>query len=152
MKPNPYEKSVLERMAPGVLCAEGFLGDDIRELADILDGDAAPVEAAGLTHERIAAMLNDWMQRAIAELGRPVQLSQRVTGVWHEGMGRIPSPWPGDGIFPKGECELTDQATGKTLLVTPLSIHMIAAHGFYQGHGSGYRLSPTDLIAMLTSD
>ena len=151
MKHTPYDEHVLERMAPGALCAEGFLGSDHRELGDILAEDDAAVTAADTTCEQIAAELDLWMQTATVELGRPIALTGHVTGTWHEGMGRIPSPWPGDGVFPKGELELVDSRTGMTLLVTPLSIHLIAAHGFFQGRHARYRLEPVDLIAMLAS-
>jgi hypothetical protein len=75
-------------------------------------------------------------------------LLDHLTATWHEGMGRIPSPWPGDGVFPKGELELTDNRSGRSIRITPLSIHLIAAHGFYQGWGAPYRLEPADLAAM----
>lgn len=149
MKKTPYDQRVLQRMAPGALCGDGFLGDDPRDLADILAADDAAVAAAGATHERIAAGLGGWLGRAIAELGRPVQLTARVTAVWREGMGRIPSPWPGEGVFPKGELELTDGSIGLTMRLTHLSVHLIAEHGFYQGRGSRYRLEPADLAELL---
>jgi len=149
MKRTEQERMILERMAPGALCAEGFLGSDHRELSEIIAADAAAVDALDLTHEQIAAKLAVALEAAIAELGRPVELTDHLTATWHEGMGRIPSPWPGDGVFPKGELELTDNHNGKALRITPLSIHLIAAHGFYQGHGAPYRLEPADLAAML---
>ncbi len=149
MKRTEQELMILERMAPGALCAEGFLGSDHRELPEIIAADAAAVEAAGLTNERIAAELKKLFDAAVAELGRRLEVSANLTAVWHEGMGRIPSPWPGDGVFPKGELVLTEAPAGRTLIVTPLSIHLIAAHGFYQGRGTHYRLEPTDLIALL---
>ena len=148
MKRTEQERMILERMAPGVLCAEGFLGDDHRELSEIIAADAATVESLGLTHEQIAAKLAAALEAAIADLGRPVELLDHLTAAWHEGMGRIPSPWPGDGVFPKGELELTDHRSGKTIRITPLSIHLIAAHGFYQGRGAPYRLEPAELAAM----
>ena len=149
MKHTPYDQRVLERMAPGALCAKGFLGDDHRDLSEILASDDSAVAAAGASHEQIAAKLADWMHRAVAELGRPVELSADITATWHEGMGRVPSPWPGEGLFPKGELQLTDRSTGKALFITALSVHLIAVHGFYQGRGSRYRLEPPSLITML---
>lgn len=148
MKQTPRDKAILERMAPGALCADGFLGDDPRDLSEIIAADAAAVEAAELTHEQTARPLAAALKTAMAELGRHVAISEHVAAVWREGMGRIPSPWPGDGVFPKGELELTDTRTGRTLTLTPLSVHLIAAHGFYQGRGSRYRLEPHDIIAM----
>ncbi|MHC4985546.1 MAG: hypothetical protein ACYTFO_05250 [Planctomycetota bacterium] len=148
MDHTEQERMILERMAPGALCAEGFLGHDHRELPEIIAADTAAVEALSLTHEQIAAKLAGALERAIADLGRPVELLDHLTATWHEGMGRIPSPWPGDGVFPKGELELTDNRSGRSIRITPLSIHLIAAHGFYQGWGAPYRLEPADLAAM----
>ena len=148
MKQTPRDKAILERMAPGALCADGFLGDDPRDLSEIIAADAAAVEAAGLTHEQIARPLAAAMKTAMAELGRPVAISEHVAAVWREGMGRIPSPWPGDGVFPKGELELTDRRSDRTVRATRLSVHLIATRGFYQGRGNRYRLEPAELIAM----
>jgi len=149
MKRSPYDQQVLDRMAPGALCAEGFLGHDPRDLSDIIAADDAAVAAAGLIHTQIAAKLAEWMLIAITELGRAVELTDNVTGVWREGMGRIPSPWPGEGVFPKGELQLTDRRTGRAMLVTQLSVHLIGTHGFYQGRGSPYRIEPAELIPLL---
>ena len=148
MKRTEQERMILERMAPGALCADGFLGHDHRELSEIIAADTASVDAIGLTHEQVAAKLAGALEQATAELGRPVELLEHLTATWHEGMGRIPSPWPGDGVFPKGELELTDNRSGHAVRITPLSIHLIAAHGFYQGRGALYRLEPAELAAM----
>ena len=32
---------------------------------------------------------------------------------------------------------------------TPLSVHLIRAHGFYEGKGARYRLAPRTIAAML---
>ena len=149
MKQTPQDKLVIERMAPGVLCRDGFLGTDTRSLDEILAADRAAVEKLGLTHERIAAALADALSKATAGLGRPVEISETVTAVYRESMGRIASPWPGEGVFAKGEMELTDSAAALTRHVTPLSVHLIAAHGFYQGRGSRYRLEPAELARLL---
>jgi hypothetical protein len=34
------------------------------------------------------------------------------------------------------------------LTYTPLDAHLIAAHGFFEGKGSPYRIEPADLIAL----
>ena len=38
---------------------------------------------------------------------------------------------------------------GRYVGETPLSIHLIRAHGFYQGRGSRYRVSPRELVRRL---
>jgi len=146
MKQTPDLRRVIERMAPGVLCRDGFLGTDPRPLEEILDADRSAVAALGTTHEALAERLQTVYDQARAALGRPVEIRPGLTAVFHEAMGRIPGPWPGDGVFPKGDVEVTDADTGRTLRFTALSIALIRAHGFYQGAGSPYRLAP-DLVA-----
>ena len=154
MKPSPRQRQIEERMAPGVLCRDGFLGTDRRPLGEILDTDRSTVETLGLTHAQIAAPLRDVMAEAMARYGNPVTLDRTtrrpapdgaLQAVYREGMGRIPSPFA-DGLFPKGEIEVTDVETGEGLTFTPLSVHLIAEHGFYEGRGGRYRLEP-DAVA-----
>lgn len=149
MKPLPEEREVLQRMAPGVLCREGFLGPDRRGLQEILDSDRAEVERLGTTHEQIARRLGEVCEAAMAALGGEVPVAGgRLRAVFHEAMGYIPSPW-GEGLtFPKGEVELSDPRTGRKLRFTPLSVHLIARHGFYQGRGSRYRVEPAEVARM----
>ena len=49
----------------------------------------------------------------------------------------------------KGDIELANRSTGQTLRFNALTIHMIAAHGFYQGRGSRYRIEPSDIQRLL---
>ena len=129
MKQTPDDAKVLARMAPGVLCREGFLGDDRRPLSEIIDTDNATVDRLGITHERIADRLDEVLELARGAFGGPVRIGDDLLAVWREAMGRIPSPWPGAGVFAKGEVELTVAATGATIRFTPLSIHLIRTRG-----------------------
>jgi hypothetical protein len=148
MKQSPDEAAVLARMAPGVLCRDGFLGADARSLREILDADAAEIERLGASHAAVAGRLAEVLEQAQAAFGAPVKAARDLTAVWHEAMGRIPSPWPGSGVFPKGEVELT-AADGRRWRFTPLSVHLIATRGFYQGRGGRYRLEPAELVDIL---
>jgi hypothetical protein len=148
MKRPPEFQRIVDRMAPGILCRDGFLGDDPRPLEDILEADNSAVVGLGTSHEEIADRLEAIYQRARAAFGHFVEINDRLTARFREVMGRIPSPWPGDGIFPKGEVELRDAETGRTLCFTALSMHLIRAHGFYQGRGSPYRLEPAELAEL----
>lgn len=137
-------------MAPGVFCRDGFLGTDNRPLEDILDADRSAVESLGTTHERIAAGLAAILDAAMAAQGAEVSVGdgENLRAVYLEAMGRIPSPF-GDGVWPKGEVELTDTRTGGKYFFTPLSVNLIAAHGFYQGRGSRYRIEPDAICRIL---
>jgi hypothetical protein len=149
MKLTPSEERIVERMAPGVLCAEGFLGADGRSLGDILAADGRTVESLGLTHERIAAGLDEVMQASLAGFGNPVPVGEGLSAVASDAMGPIACPWGGCGVFAKGEIELTDTNSGKSVRLTPLSVHLIRRHGFYQGKGARYRLEPDELAGMM---
>ena len=149
MKQSPSERRILENMAAGVLSRDGFLGSDGRPVAEILDADNAAVTELGVTHEDIARRLEQILRTATDALGRPVSVGPGQTAVYREAMGRIPCPWGGCGVVPKGEVELTDERDRHVLRFTPLSVHLIRAHGFYQGRGSRYRLSPRDLVQRL---
>jgi hypothetical protein len=153
MKLTPRERRIAERMAPGVLCREGFLAPDRRPLGEILAADASAVAALGTTHGELAAHLRAACEAARAALGREVPLAGgRLRAVFREAMGAIPCPW-GDGRrLPKGEVEVTDPATGRRLLFTPLSVHLIAEHGFYQGRGSRYRVEPAEAARLFGLD
>jgi hypothetical protein len=146
VKQSPDEKRITERMAPGVLCRDGFLGTDRRPLREILETDEHAVAGLGTTHEAIAAKLQHAYDRARAGLGTSVDIGEGLAAVYREAMGRIPCPW-GDGSFPKGVVELT-AADGESMSFTVLSVHFIASHGFYQGRGSPFRLEPAELARL----
>ena len=147
-KQSPREQRILGRMAPGVLGREGFLGSDKRPLSEILAADQSTVEGLGVTHELLAGKLRAVLTAAVRALGKPVDVEGDLAVVHREAMGRIPCPWGGCGVFAKGEVELIDRRSGGTLRFTPLSVHMIASHGFYQGRGSRYRLEPEELCRL----
>jgi len=152
MKRTPELQRVLDRMRSGVLSREGFLGADPRPIEEILDADRSAANALGLTSGELAAALRRVFERATQALGTPVPLGGGLVAVHREAMGRIPCPWGGCGTFPKGEVELADTATGETLLLTALGIHMVAAHGFHGGRGTRYRLDPAALARLLRLD
>jgi hypothetical protein len=138
-------------MGAGVLSREGFLASDLRPLGEILDADRSAVERLGLSHRLLAGRLAEILVQAISALGAAVDVGDDLQAVYREAMGRIPCPW-GEGLrFPKGEVELTHRPSGRTIRFSPLSVHLVGEHGFYQGKGSRYRLEPEvvcDILAM----
>jgi len=148
MKQTPQEQQIAARMAPGVLSREGFLDGDRRALAEIIDTDRSAVESAGLTGEQLADGLEAVLKAAMAAMGREVAVGG-WTARYREAMGRIPCPWGGCGVFPKGEVEMTQPTGGGVLRFTPLSVHLIRRHSFYQGRGTRYRLEPLVLARAL---
>ena len=151
MKQSPGERRITERMAPGILSRDGFLGTDRRPLSEIIDADFAEVTRLGTTHEALARELARVLDSAAAAMGATVAVRANCTARHRDAMGRIPCPFGGYGVFPKGEVELSDADTGEIVLFTPLSVHMVAEHGFCQGRGSRYRLEPAALVRLLST-
>jgi len=149
MKQTPEESRLAARMAPGALSLEGFMGDDRRPLSEILATDAAALADLGLTHAAVAERLAAAYEAAVAGLDAPVALDDHRIAVAREAMGRIPCPWGDHHLAPKGEVELVDTRTGDAVRFSALSIHLVAAHGFYGGRGSRYRLDPALLAQLL---
>jgi hypothetical protein len=146
MKLGPEEKKIADRMEPGIYSQGGFLGDDPRPPAEIVDTDRSTLQRLELSAETLAEKLGELLDRAVAAEGAPVEVDG-LTLKFYDAMGRIPCPF-GDGVYRKGEVELTT-ADGQVLRFTPLSVHMIAGHGFFQGRGSRYRLEPDRLAELL---
>ena len=140
--------TVLARMRPGAVSLRGFLGDDPRNLAEILREDDEAVRALGLTHAQITETLEELTILAASGYGTP-RREGCFEVVIEEARGFVRCPFGDPGRFRKGEVRLTNQDTGETLVWTPLIVHMIAAHGFYEGKGSPYRLEPETVKRVL---
>ena len=142
MKETPEDKSLEDRLGASKFSGEGFLGTDHRTVDEIVADDLRTLERLDLPKERLLAALRDIFDKARAELGGEVAVRPGVTAAAHESMGRIPSPFRGDGVFEKGDVVVTNSLTGESLILTSLGLSMIEKHGFFQGHGSRYRIDP----------
>ncbi len=149
MKQPPQLSQAQARMAHGALTRDGFLGTDSRNLVEILQDDDGRVRRLGLSHADLAAALQRLTDAALAHMGAPVVVDGRFEVRSVETMGRMPCPFSHPGLFVKAEVHGRRLDTGETLVWTPLSVHLIGAHGFYQGRGSPYRLDPERLAGFL---
>lgn len=149
MKQRPELQAIQANMLPGKFSAEGFLGDDDRNLADILLEDQKMVDRLGLTHEAIAARMTALTEQGKAGLERPVTVDSDFSVVVEDYMGRIPCPFRDYRGTGKRSTTVTRLSTGKTIKWTDMNIHMIEHHGFYEGNGSLFRLDPAELAEFL---
>ena len=145
------EKSLRELLGPSQFSAEGYLGNDSRSPEEIIEEDKMELKRLDVTKEKVAIGLREIYVKAERALGNPVKLSDSTTISHEDARGRIPSPFPGDGEFQKGQVKVSDPSSGKTFLITPLSIHLIEKHGFFQGKGSKYRIEP-EIAVRFTQD
>ena len=149
MKQSPQEKELMQNLGPSKFSAQGFLGFDPRPVDEIISEDLAVFEKYQITTEALVKALKDAYQGAKDAFGAEVSVRTGITAIFHESMGRVPSPFRGDGVFEKGEAVLTDTDRNRCIIVTPLGIHLIEKYGFFQGRGSRHRIEPVVAIEML---
>lgn len=147
MKNTQAERDALERMRPGHITAQGFLGDDSRSLADIIQADSEELSRLGLDTTRLADRLEELRDAGQAGLGEPITVDSRYLVSSGDARGVLPCPW-NDGVFHKNGVTVRDKKTGVQLVFSDLSIHMLRAHRFCQGRGSPFRLEPAVLAAL----
>ena len=148
MKETPQDKSLEERLGASKFSGEGFLGTDHRPVDEIVADDLRTLERLGVPPAKLLAALRNAFEKARAALGGEVEIRPGVTALAHESMGRIPSPFRGDGVFEKGDVVLSSTDGGQIVL-TALGLAMIEKHSFFQGHGSRYRVDPAQAAALL---
>jgi len=149
MKQSPELSAAQANMKPGVITLYGFLGPDDRNLIDILAEDDAEVKRLGLSHERIGRRMEELKEKRARGLGESVKVEPHFLVRVDTERGKLPSPFGGKGLHRKTNTEVRNETTGTAVIYSDLQIHLIAAHGFYQGKGSRFRLEPADLARTL---
>jgi len=140
---------VQHNLQPGVITRPGFLGRDVRKLGDILIDDAARLCRIGLTHELVAARMCELRDAGTRGLGEEIAVEPHFKVRVDSVRGKLPCPFMHEGLFQKMNTTVINRKLGRGLTYTDLSIHMIEAHGFYEGAGGNFRLDPEELAAVL---
>ena len=148
MKQSPELQQAQQRMTPGVLTMDGFLGTDPRDLIEILQADDGAVRRLGLTHVEIGAAMAVLTDQAVAAFGAVVEHGEHAVCAC-EAMGEMPCPFGHPGLYYKTVVEAEHPATGDTMMWSALQVHMVAEHGFYEGRGAHFRLEPEALARFL---
>lgn len=146
MKRSPEMKRLEEVLRSSKLAAGGFLGSDSRPLEEILEADAAEVERLGTTAREIAARMKKLSDAAKRGLGTEIRVGDAIEVAISDTRGLIVCPWPHAVRRAKIVTRLRRLDTGQTLVWSDLCIHLIGAHGFFQGRGSPFRLEPEELV------
>jgi len=142
MRGDPLVDAVVERLKPGLTIKDGFLGDDARDLYEIIDADAEVVAEMGLSHAGLAARMEFLARRGMKAHGGPVVYRQDIQITTDEVCGYVTCPWGCCGAFRKGVTTLHNQRSDFWVSYSALSIHMVREHHFFQGKGSSFRLDP----------
>jgi hypothetical protein len=149
MKQSPELKLIQENMMPGTLSAHGFIGEDSRNLTDILRADAKSLKQTGITQEAMAEKMQELTDFGMRGLGRPMPMDEYFEIEAEDYMGKLPCPFQDNAKVDKRQTRVRRLDTGATMRWTDLNIHMIHEHGFFEGHGSTYRLDPAQLARFL---
>ncbi|MEN8906688.1 MAG: hypothetical protein ABF289_12095 [Clostridiales bacterium] len=149
MKQSPKLSKIQDKMRVGELTSEGYLGKDDRSLTDIISDDYKTVKSLGISHNEIARKMQLLTDAGKLTPEYPVVLFNRYRIQVNEYMGFMPCPFS-DGIrIDKRNTMVTDEMTEKSMYWTDMNIHLIEAHGFYEGVGARYRIEPIDIVEFL---
>lgn len=139
-------------MQPGVITADGFLGDDNRNIVDIIESDEEEFSRLGIDFDEVVAKLRHLLDEGRKGLGEPVTVDDSWIVTTSEARGHLASPFE-DGIFRKVNASI-EHAPGGTgdgtiLLVSDLSLHLMEKNHFLQGRGAPFRLEPERIKRVL---
>jgi hypothetical protein len=148
MKKSPDYEKLKSRLESSRFSGSGFLGNDQRPVDEIIANDLHQIKINNIDQDDLVTLLKIYYEKIKSEIGRRVQLNDYIYGEFFESMGRIPSPFIGDGVFEKGEAEIINEKTGEKFIITALAINLIEKHDFFQGKGSRYRLDPIKLAKL----
>lgn len=148
MKNTQAERDAQEQMQAGRITAQGFLGNDKRSLADIVASDNEAWRRAGTDPDAAVAFLEKMRDLGQKGLGDPTGIDGRWVVTVGDARGILPCPFH-DGSFHKNSIVVLDETTGKRIVYSDLSIHLLSAHRFCQGKGSPFRLDPETVAEMM---
>ncbi len=130
------------KFKPSSFSAVGFLGSDTASIRDIIDADHALLEECGQTAERIAQALELIYRKCERAMGDPVTFPNGITGELIDIRGKLPCPFGKCGAFAKGQVTLYGDVLPSRIIISPLSLHLIKTHEFFQGVSSPFRIDP----------
>ena len=149
MKQSPIMDKIQQNMQPGVITLDGFLGNDDRNLIDILEEDDAEVKRLGYTHEAIANRMVELKEAGKKGLGEFTTVEPHFEVRVDSVRGKLPSPFGGPGLYSKTNTTVRNKKLKREITYTDLNIHLIRKHGFYEGKGFPFRMEPKKLIEIL---
>ena len=146
MKATPQEIKIMARMKPGIITLNGFLGDDRRNLNEIIHDDELVLDNLGKTAKEIAARMEYLTKQSWDFPGEDVLVEDKYLVSTDVVRGKLPCPFGHPGVHRKAITTLYNRSMGLSVRWTSLSIHLIDAHSFFEGKGSPFRLDPETLI------
>jgi hypothetical protein len=145
MKMSPEYTKAQQNMQPGVITSDGFLGNDTRNIVEIIEADEEEFSRRGLDFDEVVSLLRKLLEEGRRGLGEPVTIENKWIVTTSEARGHLASPFE-DGIFRKVNAQIDHAPGGKpdgaSLLVSDLSLHLMEKNHFLQGVGASFRIDP----------
>lgn len=120
-----------------------------RRLAAICRADAIAVQRQGLTNTRIVRRLRALRQAGWDGLGAKVFVPPHFEVCVDAARGTLACPFGDRKAIAKVNTTVRNLATAQEITFSDLHMHLIAAHGFYEAHGTRFRLNPAQLANTL---
>jgi len=149
MKQSPQDKKLEELLRSSALVAGGFMGDDTRSVAEVIEADRAVLHKLGANTAMLAQRMRELTKLAETGLGTWVEASGGRRVMVEDYKGNLTCPWPHAGQYHKRVTTLENTKTQQTLMWTDLNVHLIEAHGFFEGKGSAFRIEPEAAVKIL---
>jgi hypothetical protein len=153
----PLEE-VEARMRPGRFAQTGFLGLDER-LAHVLEADARTVADLGLTTSALAEGLANLLEPAVASRRWTTRVGHYAIRLRRYKGSQIcpfapephikPCPHGGGVRYASIDWRICNARSGQELIGPGLIVHLIGAHGFFEGPQSPFRVAPRALAQLL---
>jgi len=146
MKESPQAIKLDRMLRSSKLVAGGFMGDDARSAAEVIDADVAELSKLAFTTEQLASRMQEITDRAKGGLGTWVTIDDKRQAMAEEAKGPAICPWPHPGRYVKSVTTIERLDSGEAIRWSDLNIHLIADHSFFEGQGSAFRIAPAILI------
>jgi hypothetical protein len=149
MAGTPHLRQVEELMRCDRIVAGGFFGNDARSLEEIVEADAATLKGLNCTPAMLAGRMKALRDVALSHLGNGTMAGETLELRAEDNRGTLICPF-GDGTRHfKTVTHARRVDTGREIRWSDLNIHLIEAHGFFEGWGCAFRLEPAELVEML---
>jgi hypothetical protein len=149
MKQSPQDKKLDEVLHASILVAGGFMGSDRRTAQEVIEADRATLESLGIRAAPLAQRMREVTRVAESGLGTWVDWAGGLRVMVEDYKGDLVCPWPHGGHYHKRVTTLECPHTHNKLMWTDLNVHLIEAHGFFEGRGSAFRVEPLEAVRFL---
>lgn len=149
MKETTQELRIRNRMMPGAITLNGFIGKDKRSLSDIVAADENELQKLNRTADELADRMQYFTDASFSTFDGKITIDEIYVVETEVTRGKLPCPYAHGGQFRKSVTKLTNTKSNTSVTWTSLNIHLIKDHHFFEGKGSLYRLEPEALVKAL---